>query len=200
MDPRHLLPTGPSQASRVRPDGDVAITVRNRGGSTPISSYDVWVMSPETDLAAGLSQPQYAELLVFRTALRRFESWSEQQARRVGLSPAQHQLLLTVKGHADSEGPTIGEVADYLAVRHHSAVGLADRAEAAGLIQRTRHREDGRAVRLRLTELGQNKIRQLSELHLAELRRLAPLLEALIHDHPAGTVCSTSTQPSLDDR
>jgi DNA-binding MarR family transcriptional regulator len=128
---------------------------------------------------SGLSQQDYTELLAFRTALRRFEGWSEQQARRVGLSPAQHQLLLAVKGHPDSRGPTIGEVAEYLNVRHHSAVGLADRAEGAGIVVRTRLPEDARTVRLTLTELGDEKIRQLSELHIAELRHLTPLLDHL---------------------
>lgn len=129
-----------------------------------------------------LSQHEYTELLAFRTALRRFERWSEAQAKRVSLTPAQHQLLLAVKGHPDRRGPTIGEVADYLNVRHHSAVGLADRAEGVGLVVRTRHPEDARTVRLTLTKLGQQKIHQLSELHIAELRRLAPLLEHLTDD------------------
>lgn len=131
---------------------------------------------------SGLSQREYTELLAFRTALRRFERWSEEQARRVGLTPAHHQLLLAVKGHPDTRGPTIGEVAEYLNIRHHSAVGLADRAEGGGLVVRTRHPEDARTVRLTLTELGQQKIRQLSELHIAELRRLAPLLEHMTDD------------------
>lgn len=133
----------------------------------------------------GLSQREYTELLAFRTALRRFERWSEQQARRVGLTPAHHQLLLAIKGHPDTRGPTIGEVADYLNVRHHSAVGLVDRAESGGLVVRTRHPENARTVRLTLTKLGQQKIRQLSELHIAELRRLAPLLEHMTDDLPA---------------
>ncbi len=126
-----------------------------------------------------LAQHDYTSLLEFRTALRRFERWSEEQARRVGLTTAQHQLLLAVKGHPDDRGPTIGQVAEYLIVRHHSAVGLVDRAVEAGLVMRVRDTDDSRAVRLALTGQGEQRIGQLSELHLTELRRLAPVLDHL---------------------
>ena len=76
----------------------------------------------------------YARLLALRTGLRHFERWSENQARAAGLTPAQHQLLLAIRGHADPRGPTIGEVADYLLLIHNSAVGLVDRAVVAGLV------------------------------------------------------------------
>jgi DNA-binding MarR family transcriptional regulator len=136
----------------------------------------------------GLSQNDYANLLAFRAALRRFERWSEAQAREVGLTPAQHQLLLAVKGHADERGPTIREVAEYLGVQHHSAVGLADRAADAGLVTRMRDVEDARLVRLILTDEGEARIGQLSALHVAELARLTPLLEHLAgHEVISGT-------------
>jgi DNA-binding MarR family transcriptional regulator len=136
----------------------------------------------------GLSQSDYANLLAFRAALRRFERWSEAQARQAGLTPAQHQLLLAVKGHPDRRGPTIREVAEYLGVQHHSAVGLADRAVEAGLVARARDVDDARLVRLALTPLGEQRIGQLSELHLAELVRLRPALEHLLeHEVILGT-------------
>jgi DNA-binding MarR family transcriptional regulator len=135
----------------------------------------------------GLSQSDYTNLLAFRAALRRFDRWSEAQARRAGLTPAQHQLLLAVRGHADRRGPTIREVADYLGVQHHSAVGLADRAVEAGLVVRARDVDDARLVRLALTSLGDERVGQLSELHVAELVRLAPLLEHVAeHDVEPG--------------
>jgi DNA-binding MarR family transcriptional regulator len=122
--------------------------------------------------AGELSDAQYQELLAVRTALRRFLRWSEEQARAEGLTPAQHQLLLAVRGHDDRRGPTIGEVAEALLVRHHSAVELVDRAAAAGLVRRVADRDDDRVVRLRLTESGARRLRRLSALHLRELRRL----------------------------
>ncbi|MCK4177694.1 MarR family winged helix-turn-helix transcriptional regulator [Aciditerrimonas ferrireducens] len=115
----------------------------------------------------------YRQLLAFRTELRRFLRWSETQARRQGLTPAQHQLLLAIRGSPDPAGPTLGEVAEALLLRHHSAVGLVDRAETAGLCTRERDPEDHRVVRLRLTPEGRRRLAALSSAHLEELARLA---------------------------
>ncbi len=121
----------------------------------------------------------YARLLALRTGLRHFERWSEQQARAAGLTPAQHQLMLAIRGHSDPRGPTIGEVADYLLLQHHSTVGLIDRAVAAGLVTRTRTEDDHRVVRLHLTDDGAERLEMLSALHLEELLRLAPQLPGI---------------------
>jgi len=122
----------------------------------------------------------YENLLEFRTSLRKFLHWSETKARGAGLTPAQHQLLLAVKGHPGSDPPTVGELADHLLLRHHSTVELIDRAVAAGLVQRARDDGDGRVIRIRLTAEGEERLRQLSTAHLDELRRLAPVLDHLI--------------------
>ncbi len=125
---------------------------------------------------------EYGDLLAFRTALRRFEQWSQEQARAAGLTPAQHQLLLAVRGHDDSRGPTIGEIADYLVSQHHSVVGLVDRAAMAGLVVRVRDSADGRLVRVKLTRQGKARIDRLSTVHLHELQNLAPVLDQLALD------------------
>ncbi|MGI8682519.1 MAG: MarR family winged helix-turn-helix transcriptional regulator [Mycobacteriales bacterium] len=126
-----------------------------------------------------LTERQYRDLLAFRVALRRFNRWSEDQAGAAGLTHAQHQLLLAVRAHDDQRGPTVGQVAGYLLLRHHSAVELIDRAVTAGLVQRRRDDEDARVVRLGLTPLGVQRVTELTALHLEELRRLAPLLDHL---------------------
>src|SRR5579864_6078122 len=120
-----------------------------------------------------LTDADYEDLLTLRTGLRRFLRWSEQQAEEAGITPAQHQLLLAVRGHRDPAGPTIGEVADYLLLRHHSAVGLVDRAEAAGLVRRQRSGDDHRLVRLHLTRDGARRLEALARLHLEELGHLS---------------------------
>jgi DNA-binding MarR family transcriptional regulator len=126
-----------------------------------------------------LSDLDYARLLAARTDMRRFLHWSEQQAAAAGLTAAQHQLLLAIRGHLDPRGPTIGEIADSLLLRHHSAVGLVDRAVAVGLVERHHADEDRRVVRCQLTKTGALALETLSELHLAELRRLGGTLQAL---------------------
>jgi DNA-binding MarR family transcriptional regulator len=143
-----------------------------------------------------LTQRDYGLLLEFRSALRRFEQWSEDQARQVGLTPTQHQLLLAIKGHRDRQGPTIREIAGYLTVRHHSAVGLVDRAAQAGLVLRIRDGTDSRVVRLALTSRGAHRIAQLSELHLAELGRLAPILEHLTGATPGVPIDQCQQAPT----
>ena len=126
-----------------------------------------------------LTDADYEDLLALRTGLRRFLRWSEQQAEEAGLTPAQHQLLLAVRGHSDPRGPTIGEVADYLLLRHHSAVGLIDRADAAGLVERVRDPDDHRIVRLQLSANGTKRLEALSAQHLEELQRLARRLPSV---------------------
>src|SRR4051794_19586660 len=126
-----------------------------------------------------LDDADYRRLLQFRISLRRFLHWSEEQAERAGLTPAQHQLLLAIRGHDGEQGPTIGEIAGYLLLRHHSAVGLVDRAEAAGLITRVPDVANRSVVRLRLTDKGSAQLASLSEQHLEELAHLAPTMHAL---------------------
>ena len=125
-----------------------------------------------------LTDEDYARLLALRAGLRHFQRWSEQQAKEAGLTPAQHQLLLAIRGHGDPRGPTVGEVADYLLLRHHSAVELIDRADSAGLVTRSRDPDDHRVVRLQLTKVGADRLEALSALHVEELERLALRLPA----------------------
>jgi DNA-binding MarR family transcriptional regulator len=143
----------------------------------------------------GLEQSDFEHLLELRTGLRRFLRWSEHQAQTAGLTPAKHQLLLAVKGHPDPAGPTIGEIADYLVLRHHSAVGLVDRAVGDGLVTRAQDRGSRSVVRVTLTAVGEEKLDRLAEVHLQELAHLAPTMRTLWRElehvdgdqpHPAG--------------
>lgn len=131
-------------------------------------------------MARPLTDGQFATLLEFRVAWRKFTHWSEQQALAAGLTPAQHQLLVAIRGHGDRRGPTITEVSEYLLLRHHSVIGIVQRAEALGLVERRDDPDDHRLVRLRLTPLGRRRVDKLAALHLAELATLAPLLDALV--------------------
>jgi DNA-binding MarR family transcriptional regulator len=127
----------------------------------------------------GLDQRDYERLLAFRTGLRRFLYWSGQQAEAAGITPAQHQLLLAVRGHPDPRGPTVGDIAGYLLVRHHSAVELIDRAVSAGLVTRKPDNEDARSVRIALTARGKDRLEKLAASHIEELGRLTSQLHTL---------------------
>jgi uncharacterized protein YeaO (DUF488 family) len=132
-----------------------------------------------------LEDADYQRLLRLRTSLRQYLHWSEQQAHAVGLTPAHHQLLLAIRGHDDPRGPTIGDVAGYLLLRHHSTVELAQRVGALGLIERVADPDDGRVVRLKLTGKGAAALEKLASLHLEELSRLAGDLRPLWQGHIA---------------
>jgi DNA-binding MarR family transcriptional regulator len=125
------------------------------------------------------SDKDYEHLLAFRTRLRRFDLWSRAAAEDHGVTHAQHQLLLAIRGHRGPVGPTIGDVAEALLVKHHTVSELVDRAQAVGLIERVRDEDDNRRVRLVLTQKGHELLQQLTAKHLEELRRLAPLLGEL---------------------
>jgi DNA-binding MarR family transcriptional regulator len=127
-----------------------------------------------------LTREDYENLLAFRTSLRRFLHWSQTQARAVGLTPTQHQLLVAIKGHPGGQGPTVGDLAGYLMLRHHSAVELVDRAEAGGLVERWADSDDGRVIRVRLTAEGRQRLDKLVPSHLDELQHLAPVLDELV--------------------
>ena len=114
-----------------------------------------------------------------RTGLRRFERWSADQAAGHGLTASQHQLLLAIRGHDEPQGPTIGQVAEYLLTRHHSVVELVDRTERLRLIIRSRDPDDHRVVRLTLAHRGAEVLESLSSAHLEELERLTALFQAL---------------------
>ncbi len=126
---------------------------------------------------AKLIDADYRHLAEFRYVLRLFLSFSEEAARAAGLSPQQHQALLAIRGFGGKL--TIGELAERLAIKPHSAVGLADRLAEAGLVVRQAGK-DRRQVLLSLTKMAERKLARLSRAHREELGRLAPLLEPLL--------------------
>src|SRR4051812_14437662 len=91
-----------------------------------------------------LSDREYRALARFRHALRVFLRFSEEAARAHGVTPAQHQLLLAIRGHDGMTAPTVGDMADALQQQHHSVVELVNRAAEAGLVARTADQQDRR--------------------------------------------------------
>jgi DNA-binding MarR family transcriptional regulator len=129
-----------------------------------------------------LTTRDFEKLLAFRTSLRGFQRWSEDQADAAGLTHVQHQLLVAVKGHPGGKPPTIGDLAGYLMLRPHSMVELVDRAAAAGLVERAADAGDRRVVRVRLTAEGTRLVHELTRAHLDRLHDLAAVLNELVED------------------
>ena len=129
---------------------------------------------------ARMSEAEYRALAELRYQMRRVVRVAEAAARDVGLTPAQHQLLLVVRGWPDPSGPTLTEVAERLQQQLHSVSGLADRAEVAGLVRRRADPHDGRRHHLVLTRRGRAQLDALYRTHRDELGRARrDLLRAL---------------------
>lgn len=133
-------------------------------------------------IEADLAQDDYEWLAEFRYLLRRFLVFSEDAAEQSGLTPQQHQALLAVRGHRGPQPLTTGALAERLAIRPHSVVGLIDRLAAKGLIHRSMASTDRRQVLIELTPEAKTLLRGLSVVHRHELKRLAPLLRGLLSE------------------
>jgi DNA-binding MarR family transcriptional regulator len=118
-----------------------------------------------------VSQRDYRSLARFRHALRVFQRFSEDAARAVDITPAQHQLLLAVKGWSGERPPSVSELADALQLKHHSTVELIQRAVRSGLVTTTTDDDDNRRQLSELTPEGDRILASLSSLHRDELRR-----------------------------
>lgn len=125
-----------------------------------------------------LSPSDYTALARFRHALRVFQRFSEDAARRADITPAQHQLMLAIKGWDHDGAPTIADMAEWLQLKHHSTVELVQRAQGSGLVQATTDEQDNRRQLLELTDRGESTLTSLSVEHRDELRRF----RAEMHD------------------
>lgn len=116
-----------------------------------------------------ISKAEFESIAEFRYTIRRFLRFSEQAARREGITPQQHQLILAVKGFPQRDYATVSELAHRLQMRQHSVVGLIDRTEALGLVRREQGSQDRRQVFIYLTPEGEHKLQRLSSQHRREL-------------------------------
>src|SRR5918911_717438 len=109
-----------------------------------------------------LTLADYQSLAEVRYQIRRFLHFSEQIARKAGLEPRQHQLMLALKGLPKNVRPRIGELAERLQIQHHSTVELVNRLAGGGYVRRQRGGVDRREVLLSLTPKGEKVLRELS--------------------------------------
>jgi DNA-binding MarR family transcriptional regulator len=123
-----------------------------------------------------LSAKDYRALAEFRRQIRRFLLFSEKAALSAGVSSKQHQLLLALKGLPDGIEPTIGELAQRLHIRPHSAVELINRLSESGFTRRRRSLGDRRQVMIDITAKGESVLRKLSLIHRQELETAAAML------------------------
>lgn len=122
-----------------------------------------------------LSHAQYAALAHLRYELRRLQHLTSAAAGELGLTPRQHEALLSVQG-GKGASQAVGELARRLLIKPNSATGLVARLREGGLLEGVDDPEDRRVVRVRLTASGVDLLAGLSREHRSELRRLKPLV------------------------
>jgi DNA-binding MarR family transcriptional regulator len=122
----------------------------------------------------------YEVLARFRYELRKFQAFSKAAAKRAGLTPQQHQALLSIRGFSGREPVSIGDLAQSLLIQHHTAVGLVDRMARLELLTRSIDEADGRRVLLKLTKEGERRLQKLSRINQAEIRAIGPKLTVIL--------------------
>jgi len=127
-----------------------------------------------------VKKADYEALAEFRYALRKFLAFSENAASRAGLTPQQHQVLLSIKGAPETDWLSISQIAERLLLRHHTAVELVDRLVALGLVIRIADSEDGRRIQVHVTKDGEERLSALSASHIEEVKNIQPTLRKLL--------------------
>jgi len=128
----------------------------------------------------GLTTHEFIALAGLRSSLRVFMRKTEQTARRSGLTPQRHLLLLMIKGAPDgSERSTVTDLSERLQLAQSTVTELVRRAEDAGLIEREQSESDGRVIYLHLTPEGERRLEQVDEKLTVERARLRETIAGL---------------------
>jgi DNA-binding MarR family transcriptional regulator len=136
--------------------------------------------SRTSEHVAPLDPSDYQSLGEFRQAIRDFLAFSEESARVHGVTAQQHQALLSIKAHAGLEPMSIGELADSLLIKNHSAVGLVSRLVERGLVRRWGSETDRRRVLLKLEPRGEEALAKISHNNLRKLADAAKSLRRVL--------------------
>jgi DNA-binding MarR family transcriptional regulator len=148
-------------------------------------SYDGGLMGDA--VRARRDASDYERVAEFRTALRRFLRVSEDAARRHGLTPRRHLLLLLIKGTpGGAERTTVSDLSERFQLAQSTVTELVQRAENAGLVRREQSGDDGRVVYLTLTANGETALERVHGDLRPEREALTQLLGLLTaHAEPS---------------
>jgi DNA-binding MarR family transcriptional regulator len=143
------------------------------------------------------SKDEFERVANFRYSLRRLLRQTELEAARYGITPQHYQLLLAIKGYPNRDWASITELAERLQIRHNAVIGLVNRAEARGLLERWYEQTPGdrRVVQIHLTSAGEAVLRQLTSVLRSERERVTSAVSELAQD-----VENDWERPSMTDR
>ncbi len=131
--------------------------------------YNLCMRSVERSRRAR-SIPKLKELANLRYQIRSFLSFSETSSETCGVPAQQYQLLQVIGSGPEGECASITNVAERMLLRHNSAVELVDRAQKAGLVQRSIDAMDHRRSLVELTSKGETVLGKLTGEHLKYLK------------------------------
>lgn len=89
------------------------------------------------------------------------------QIRRVGLTPSQFDVIVTL---GDTDGMSCSELSQATLVTKGTLTGVLDRLCAKQLIRRTPVKNDGRSTMIRLTPKGDALFRRVFRTHINAMR------------------------------
>jgi DNA-binding MarR family transcriptional regulator len=118
----------------------------------------------------GPTAEELAALARFRLTLRKFLCFSEQAAADLGMTMQWYQALLVIKTAGAEKLISVGELAEQLLIRDHSAAELVSRLVEAKLARRKTDPTDRRRSLLIITPYGERSLAKLAAVHLARLR------------------------------
>ncbi len=133
-----------------------------------------------TRCQASLTKRDYEVLANFRARIRSFLHFSEEEARREGLAPQQHQLLLAVQGWPGRDWATVSELSEFLQIKNHSTVGLINRMTELELVCRKKSEIDHRSTEIRVTPRGEEVLNRLTVTHRRELLELSAEIREML--------------------
>lgn len=136
---------------------------------------------------AVLSKQEFERVADFRYSLRRLLRQTELEAAKLGITPQHYQLMLTVKGFPGRDWASITELAERLQVRHNAVIGLVNRAEARGLLERWHDKIPGdkRVVQVHVTPEGEAVLLRLTSALRAERERVGTTVAELTRSFAA---------------
>lgn len=118
---------------------------------------------------------EFREAAELRGALRKFLRASERIAREEGLTPSRFLLLLMIKTTSGGRS-TVTELAERMQLTQSTVTELVTRAEAAGLVRRTKSEQDARVFWLELTQVGEERLGRAVARNGPERHRLLELI------------------------
>lgn len=97
-----------------------------------------------------------------------FEAYSAAHIRKLGLTPAQFDIVATL---GNTTGMTATELGEKTLITKGTLTGVVDRLIARDWVERVAHASDGRCQIIRLTASGVGLFERVFPAHLAYLQR-----------------------------